>query len=66
MTAETREAAIRALDNSLGQIMADTGGVYLDGWPVEARRPRWELNHDAMLVDTYAGAISRLCEVART
>ena len=61
MTEETREAAIRLLDNSMGQIITDTRGAYLDGWPVEQRRPRWEQNHEAMTMDTYARALGDLC-----
>jgi hypothetical protein len=67
MTGETRREAICLLDNSMGQIMADTHGVYLDGWPLEARRTGpfgWEGNHDAMLVDTYARALGQLCTEA--
>lgn len=64
MTGETRREAICLLDNSMGQIMADTRGVYLDGWPLEARRPRWEKVHEAMTMDAYARALGQLCTEA--
>jgi hypothetical protein len=67
VTDETRREAIRLLDNSIGQIMADTRGFYLDGWPIEERRVRgcgWSRNHEAMTMDAYARAIGALCTEA--
>jgi hypothetical protein len=64
MTGETRREAICLLDNSMGQIVADTRGVYLDGWPLEERRVRgrgWSRNHEAMTMDAYARALGALC-----
>jgi hypothetical protein len=60
MTDETKRAALRLLDNSLRQIVADTRGVDLDGWPVEEQRPVWERSYEARLVDTWADAVIRV------
>lgn len=64
MTDETRREAICLLDNSMGQIMADTKCTYLCGWPLGRRRQEWEQCHEAMLVDTWARALGQLCTEA--
>jgi hypothetical protein len=60
MTDATRRAALRLLDNSLSQIAADARGVDLGGWPVEERRPVWELSPEAVLLDTWSAAVIRV------
>lgn len=60
MSDETRRVALRLLDSSLSQIVADTRGVDRDGWPVEERRVVWENNHAARLLDTWSSAVIRV------